>query len=84
MGFGRKLPKGRLPVFSVETEDDARALIVASCPRDTAGHFYARELAEEQTLENLERFAQRLERTWALIQARRRRYAPQRNIPEQR
>ena len=51
-------------MFSVDTEAEARTLLVAACPRGLDGEFYARELAEEQTLENLEKFGQRLEDVW--------------------
>ena len=60
------MPDGHLPVFSVNSEDEARRLIVAACPCDADGHYYSRELAEEQTLENLEAFAQRLERIYRM------------------
>jgi hypothetical protein len=70
VGFGRKLPKGRLPVFSVNTDDEARQLITLCCPRDSKGHSYARELAESQTLENLQKFSDKLAHGWALLQAR--------------
>lgn len=59
--WGRSVPEGHLPVFSVRTEKEAKKLIVATCPRATdGGGYYARELVEEQTLENLERFSDRL------------------------
>lgn len=48
--FPSAVPKGTLPVFSVGDEEEARALIVAACPTNTAGQYIARELAEEQTL----------------------------------
>lgn len=61
MGYGRgPVPKGTLPVFSVGDEEEARALIVAACPTNAAGQYIARELAEEQTLENLYAFGDRL------------------------
>jgi len=69
VGFGRgPIPDGRLPVFSTNTEDEARRLIVLCCPTDRKGHYYARELAEDQTLENLQRFSDRLARAWELVQ----------------
>jgi hypothetical protein len=55
------LPDGRLPVFSVDTEKEAEALIVMACPRDDQGAYYARELAGEQTLENLVAFSDKLQ-----------------------
>lgn len=65
VGFGRgPIPKGALPVFSTNDEDEAERLITAACPRDMAGNYYARELAEEQTLENLEAFSQRLQKIY--------------------
>lgn len=71
MGWGPTIPSGRLPVFSVNTEEEAQSLVVLCCPRGDDGHFYARELAEEQTLENLQKFSDRLARGWDLIQQNR-------------
>lgn len=71
MRFGRTVPDGFLPVFSVDTEEEARTLIVATCPRQEDGTYYARELAAEQTLENLQAFSDRLARTWTIMQERR-------------
>jgi len=58
--FGRRCPEGFLPVFSVDTEAEARALLVATCPRGPDGEFYSRELAHDRTLETLELFSQKL------------------------
>lgn len=72
MGFGRgPIPGGRLPVFSTDTEEEAQMLIVMCCPRDEDGNYYARELADKQTLPNLRRFSDRLAAAWALLQQRR-------------
>lgn len=62
MRFGRgALPDGFLPVFSVDTEEEAEKLLVMTCPRDrVTGEFVARELQHEQTLENLYAFGDRL------------------------
>lgn len=54
-------------MFSVNTEEDAEQLISLCCPRDAAGNYYARELAVEQTLENLELFSDKLARGYALL-----------------
>lgn len=70
MGFGRKLPDGYLPVFSVNTEDEAKRLITLTCPMGLDGHYYARELAESQTVENLLTFSDKLARAWALMKER--------------
>lgn len=67
VGYGVTVPEGRLPVFSTDTEEQARRLIVLTCPRDAAGNYYARELAEEQTLENLQRFSDKLARAWEVL-----------------
>lgn len=68
MRFGRgACPDGFLPVFSVDTEEEAQALLVATCSRGPDGLFYARELVLEQTLENLQAFSDRLERVYALL-----------------
>lgn len=53
-------PAGRLPVFSVDTEEEARKLILGACVRGDDGEFYARELLEEQTLPNLYAFAEKV------------------------
>ena len=64
MGYGRVTPDGRLPVFGVATEKEAEMLVVMACPTDSQGNKYARELAEEQTLENLVAFSDRLQECW--------------------
>lgn len=72
MGFGRgPIPDGRLPVFSTDTEEEAEALIVLCCPRGADGNYYARELAEHQTLDNLQKFSDRLAAGWERMQAHR-------------
>ena len=60
VGFGRSLPNGHLPVFNTSTEDEAKKLIVATCSMARPGVYIASELAEEQTLENLQAFSDRL------------------------
>lgn len=70
MGYGRgPIPAGRLPVFSCDSEEEARKLIVLCCPRDAQGNYYARELAEEQSLENLEAFSDKLARGYEVLKA---------------
>ena len=54
------MPNGSLPVYSVKTEKEARLLIAACCPLGFNGKYYARELAENQTIENLFKFSDRL------------------------
>lgn len=71
MGFGRVTPEGRLPVFGVKTEVEAKRLIVMACPRDPEGNYYARELAQDQTLENLVSFSDHLQKCWDFMQERR-------------
>lgn len=41
-------------------EKEAKALITACCSMNYDGKYFARELAEEQTLENLELFGNKL------------------------
>ncbi len=60
MAFGPKVPNGRLPVYSVGDDEEAQALITLCCPRTYDGQYYARELANEQTLENLKKFSDKL------------------------
>lgn len=73
MRYGRSVPidKGFLPAFSVDTEEEAQALITLTCPRNLAGEYVAPDLAREQTLENLYAFTARLRRGYALLKARR-------------
>jgi hypothetical protein len=58
--YGRTVEDGFLPVYSVDTEEEARRLLVAACSTNYDGEFVARELAEEQTLEHLIAFGERL------------------------
>lgn len=62
VGHGPKgtRPTGRLPVFTTDTEAEARALIALACPMNMDGDYYAPELAQEQTIENLRAFTARL------------------------
>lgn len=66
------VPEGSLPVWSCDTEAEAKALIVMTCPRNPDGTYYARELAYEQTLENLGVFSHKLKRAAALMKANQR------------
>lgn len=64
--YGRRCPQGYLPAASVETEDEARALIARCCERVyvttiAREEWMAQELHIEQTLENLYAFGARLE-----------------------
>lgn len=60
--FGRKLPKGFLPVYSVADEEEARALLTLACPRNgPVDEWVSPELKEEQTLERLLAFSDRLD-----------------------
>jgi hypothetical protein len=54
------VPDGRLPVFSVGSEDEASLLLTLTCSLNVDGEFVARELVEEQTLDNLYAFGDRL------------------------
>ncbi len=65
VGYGVTVPKGSLPVFSVDTEQEAHKLLVAACGTNAKGEFIARELAHQQTLHNLDKFSDRLAYTWA-------------------
>lgn len=75
--FGRSVPfaegLGFLPIFSVDTEQEAIDLLTEVCPRNVEGEFVARELVEEeQTLENLYAFGDRLRDRYARMKERRR------------
>ena len=60
MRFGRKRPDGMLPVYSVDTEEQAHKLLVAACGTNNDGEFIAKELVHDQTLDNLYAFGDRL------------------------
>lgn len=51
-------------MYSVDTEEEARALLVLACGTvktgPYAGEFFAKELTEHQTLDNLFAFGERL------------------------
>lgn len=65
MRFGRgACPDGFLPVFSADTEEQARELLAATCKLGPDGNYYAPELAHEQTLDNLQAFSDRLLAAW--------------------
>lgn len=70
VGFGRSLPDGYLPVFAVADEKEAQDLITLSCPTNMHRQHYSPELAEEQTLENLDRFSERLIRAHNLMKTK--------------
>lgn len=76
MRYGRSVEDGFLPVYSVDTEEEARRLLVAACPTNIAGEFVAPELAEEQTLANLRALGRRL----AAVEARLPRVDPPRTF----
>lgn len=44
----------------MDTESEAKRLVVMACKRDLKGNLFAPELAQQQTLENLEAFSARL------------------------
>lgn len=49
-------------MYAVADEKEAKDLIVMSCSTNQAGEYIADELAREQSLDNLERFSERLNR----------------------
>lgn len=71
MRYGRSVPEGFLPVMSVNTEEEAEKLLIAACARNEHGEFVARELAHEQTIENLFAFGDKLEKYYEAMMARR-------------
>ena len=61
-----------MPVFSVDTEEEAQALLVFTCSTNREGEFVAQELAKEQTLEQLGKFGDRLADAYAVMKRKRR------------
>lgn len=59
--YGRCLPDGFLPVYSVGSEAEAKSLLTMACPTNLAGEYIARELVVEQTIDNLLSFGERLD-----------------------
>ena len=47
-------------MFTTDTREEAEALITLACPMNSAGQYVAPELAQEQTMENLDAFGSRL------------------------
>jgi len=58
--YGRTCPRGFLPVYSVDTEEEARRLLVLTCGTNHKGEFIAKELMASQNLKNLQAFGDRL------------------------
>ena len=48
-------------MFSTDTEEEAKVLLSLACEKNMTGDYIARELAHEQTLENLQAFSDRLD-----------------------
>lgn len=70
MGYGPKVPEGSLIAYSVDTEEEADTLVTLACPTNLDNEYFAPELAEEQTLENLYAFGFRLESLHNMILAK--------------
>jgi len=60
--YGRSVPDGFLPVFSVGSEAEAKSLLTVACQTNIDGEFIARELAQDQTIDGLFAFGERLEK----------------------
>ena len=57
-------------MYSLDTEEEARALITLTCGTTMKGEHFARELAHEQTLYNLRAFSDRLAQAHEWMQQR--------------
>lgn len=62
MRVGTTCPEGFLPVYSVDTEEEAKTLVILTTSIGPDGEYYAMNLAAAQTLEELEAFAQQVDR----------------------
>lgn len=67
MRFGLKCEDGFLPVYSVGSEKEARALLTMCCGTNNEGEFVARELMNEQNMGNLLTFGLRLHKMHELL-----------------
>lgn len=71
MRYGRgAVPQGFLPVFSTDTEEEARAVIVATCSRNRDGTYYSHDLAREQSIDQLFHLSAKMERVYANIRTK--------------
>lgn len=61
MRWGRDVPEGFLPVYSVESVEKAEKLIASACKMNPDGDYVADELIPEQTIERLNEFSKRLD-----------------------
>lgn len=62
--YGRSADDGFLPVASVDTEEEAKALLALTCPVNEEGEYVSPTLAQEQTIERLFEFGKLLERVY--------------------
>lgn len=67
VGYGYRTPKGHLMAYSVADEQEARALLILACPTNYEGRFIAPQLAQEQTLANLQAFSDHLHQAHGLL-----------------
>jgi hypothetical protein len=56
--------QGYLPVMTVDTVEEANRLLALTCKKNIKGDYVAPELTEEQTLDRLEAFGQRLDEAY--------------------
>lgn len=56
-----------LPVYSVGSRHEAKKLLVLACPTNYKHEFIAPELGLEQTIENLEKLSDKLDRFHDLL-----------------
>lgn len=54
-------------MFSVGSEQEAERLLVLACPTNIDGDYLAPELVDDQTLENLDAFGERLAKAHNLL-----------------
>jgi len=57
-------------VFSVDTEQEAKELLTLACETNVRGQYLARELVFDQTLDNLQAFSNRLDRTYEWMKSK--------------
>lgn len=58
--------------MSVDTEEEAESLLLATCARNDQGEFVSVDLAQEQTVERLFAFGDKLEKVYKRMKERRR------------
>ena len=67
----------------MDTEEEAEEILVLACGTNLSGEYFARELAEEQTLKNLQLFSDKVAKCHAIIKRARARRGEKNDAKEE-